>query len=30
VIVEGEVEPLIEFVTGHLVREIGTIRVKPR
>jgi hypothetical protein len=28
VIVEGEVEPLLQLATGHLVREIGSLRVK--
>jgi AhpD family alkylhydroperoxidase len=27
-IVEGDVEPLLQLATGHLVREIGTLRVK--
>lgn len=28
VIVEGDVEPLLQLATGHLVREIATLRVK--
>ena len=28
VVVEGDVEPLLQLATGHLVREIGTLRVK--
>jgi hypothetical protein len=27
-IVEGDVEPLLQLATGHLVREIGSLRVK--
>ena len=27
-VVEGDVEPLLQLATGHLVREIGTFRVK--
>ncbi len=27
-IVEGDIEPLLELATGHLVREIGSLRVK--
>ena len=27
-VVEGEVEPLLQLATGHLVREIGSLRVK--
>jgi AhpD family alkylhydroperoxidase len=28
VVVEGDVEPLLQLATGHLVREIGSLRVK--
>jgi hypothetical protein len=27
-VVEGDVEPLLQVATGHLVREIGSLRVK--
>ena len=27
-VVEGDVEPLLQLATGHLVREIGSLRVK--
>jgi AhpD family alkylhydroperoxidase len=27
-VVEGEIEPLLQLATGHLVREIGSLRVK--
>jgi AhpD family alkylhydroperoxidase len=28
VVVEGDIEPLLQLATGHLVREIGSLRVK--
>jgi AhpD family alkylhydroperoxidase len=28
VVVEGDVEPLLQIATGHLVREIGSLRIK--